>query len=87
MRQRRRTYMIGGRGLVLCGVLGMLQYAAPGLGPVVGILVDLVFAAAVLLFAIGSSRAASVVARRPLGATSALTVTIHPRTFGSIARA
>lgn len=23
--------MIGGIGLVLCGVLGMLQYAAPGL--------------------------------------------------------
>ncbi|ANG84126.1 hypothetical protein [Microbacterium aurantiacum] len=78
MRQRRRTFMIGGMGLVLCGVLGMLQYAAPGLGPVVGILVDLVFAAAVLLFAIGSSRAASVVARRPLGVAALTVVAVWP---------
>lgn len=70
--------MIGGIGLVLCGVLGMLQYAAPGLGAVIGILVDLVFATAVLLLAIGLSRAASIVARRPLGVAALVVVALWP---------
>ncbi|MEV8271893.1 hypothetical protein [Microbacterium sp. NPDC077184] len=78
MRQRRRTFMIGGTGLVLCGMLGMLQFSVPGLGPVIGILVDVVFAAAVLLFAIGLSRAASVVARRPLGVAALAVVALLP---------
>lgn len=78
MRQRRRTFVIGGIGLVLCGVLGMLQYAAPSLGPVVGILVDIVFAVSVLLFAIGLSRAASVVERRPLGVVALAVVALWP---------
>ncbi|GAA1851157.1 hypothetical protein ACFQZV_06680 [Microbacterium koreense] len=78
MRQRRLTWMIGGAGLVLCGVIGMLQFSVPGTSLAISVLVDVVFAAAVLLFAIGLSREGSVVARRPLGVTALAVVAVWP---------
>lgn len=74
----RLTWTIGGAGLVLCGVTGMLQYAAFGIASVVSITVDIVFAAAVLLFAVGLSRDASVVARRPFGMIALAVVALWP---------
>ncbi|KAA9111402.1 hypothetical protein [Microbacterium rhizomatis] len=78
MRPVTLTWTIGGTGLVLCGVLGMLQYSLFGAGPVAGIVQDLVFAATVLLFALGLSKEASVVARRPLGVTALAVVALWP---------
>lgn len=78
MRALRLTWTIGGVGLVLCGVIGMLQYSLPGSGSALTITRDAVFAAAVLLFAIGLTKEASVVARRPLGVIALLVVALWP---------
>lgn len=69
MRGRRLTWTIGGVGLIGAGVAGMLQSATPGtpLTGTLALLVDILWAAAVLVFAIGSSSHDSVTARRPLG--------------------
>ncbi|WP_157549662.1 hypothetical protein [Microbacterium sp. Leaf288] len=78
MRQRRLTWMIGGIGLIVCGVMGMLQYSLFGIAQTTGFVLDVVFAAAVLLFAVGLSREASVVARRPLGVIALAVVALWP---------
>lgn len=70
--------MIGGIGLIVCGVIGMLQYSLFGIAQATGIVLDVVFAAAVLLFAVGLSREASVVARRPLGVIALAVVALWP---------
>ena len=69
MRGRRLTWTIGGVGLIGAGVAGMLQSATPGtpLTDTLALLVDILWAASVLVFAIGSSSHDSVTARRPLG--------------------
>lgn len=69
MRGRRLTWTIGGVGLIGAGVAGMLQSATIGtsLTDVLAATVDILWAAAVLVFAIGSSSHDSVTARRPLG--------------------
>lgn len=72
------TWTIGGVGLVLCAVIGMLRYSLPGVDSGVALALDVVFAAAVLLFAIGLSREASVVARRPLGVVALAVVALWP---------
>lgn len=80
MRGRRRTWTIGGVGLVVCGVFGMLQsalLAAPG-GQALATMANVVYALSVLLFAIGLTREASVVARRPLGVTTLAVVALWP---------
>ena len=78
----RLTWTIGGVGLVLCAAMGMLRYSLLGMASVfaiaIAIAVDVVFAAAVLLFAIGPSREASVVARRPLGVSALSIVALWP---------
>jgi len=64
----RRAWLIGGVLFIAATVLGLV------LSPVgLGIIGDVVFAAAVLVFAFGIRGAGSVTARRPLG-TTALTV-------------
>jgi hypothetical protein len=78
MRAVRSTWTIGGIGLVLSAVLGMLRNVTPGTGSVVGVLIDIVFAASVLVFAFGLSRESSVVARRPLGVTALVVVALWP---------
>ena len=72
------TWTIGGVGLVLCGVVGMLQYSLPYAGSFLTITREVVFAAAILLFAAGLSREASVVARRPLGVAALAVVALWP---------
>lgn len=69
MRGRRLTWTTGGVGLIAAGVAGMLQSATPGssLTDVLAVAVDVLWAAAVLVFAIGSSSHDSVTARRPFG--------------------
>ena len=74
----RLTWTIGGVGLVLCGVMGMFQYSVFGLASAIAVAMDIVFAGAVLLFAIGLSQEASVVARRPLGTTALAVVALWP---------
>lgn len=80
MRAQRRTWTIGGVGLVVCGVFGMLQSALLGVpgGYVLAITADVVYAASVLLFAIGTTWEASVVARRPPGVTALAVVALWP---------
>lgn len=69
MRGRRLTWTIGGVGLIGAGVAGMLQSATLGssLTDVLATTVDILWAASVLVFAIGSASHDSVTARRPLG--------------------
>lgn len=77
-RTRQRTWVFGGLGLVVCGVLGVLPPdTRVGSGPL-QIITDVLFAASVLLFAVGLSRDASVVSRRPLGVTALALVAIWP---------
>lgn len=67
-------------GLIACGVLGMLlgSFPYPPVGAALGIVGELIYAAAVLLFAVGLAREASVVARRPLGVWSLVVVALWP---------
>ncbi|MFI8633953.1 hypothetical protein ACIGEP_15320 [Microbacterium sp. NPDC077663] len=69
MRGRRLTWTIGGAALIAAGIAGMLQSATLGtsLTGTLALLVDLLWAAGVLVFAIGSSAHDSVTARKPLG--------------------
>lgn len=69
MRGRRLTWTIGGIGLIASGVAGILLSATLGssLTDTLAFLVDILWAGAVLVFAIGSSARDSVTARRPLG--------------------
>lgn len=78
MRLVRLTWRIGGVGLVLSGVTGMLLYLRLDIGAVLVVILDGVFAAAVMVFAIGLSKEASVVARRPLGVTALIVVALWP---------
>lgn len=80
MRSVKTTWMAGGAGLVACGVLGVLTYSMLGTPStqVISLVGDAIFATAVLLFAIGLSPGASVVARRPLGVTAMVIVAAWP---------
>ena len=80
MRGRRLTWTIGGAGLIACGVAGILLSATLGssLTDVLASSVDLLWAAAVLVFAIGTSPRDSVVARRPLGMITLALVALWP---------
>jgi hypothetical protein len=79
MRSIRTTWTAGGALLVLCGVLVLTAPGALGAaGMGVAIAGDVLYAAAVLVFAIGLSREASVVARRPLGLVAMVVVALWP---------
>lgn len=80
MRSRRRTWTVGGVGLILCGVLGMLQTSLFGIveTTVVTVVTDVIFAASILLFAFGLSREASIVARKRVGMTAMVVVALWP---------
>ncbi|MFC8681977.1 hypothetical protein ACFT30_10680 [Microbacterium ureisolvens] len=87
MQGRRATWLAGGIGLVGCGVVGMLRgsfLGAPGATAALSLLADLLWAAAVLLLAVGLSREGSVVARRPLGMASAAIVALWPLTHSIV---
>ena len=72
--------MIGGIGLIVAGVFGMLGTTLFGMsgGPAHYVVTSVIYAAAILLFAIGTTREASVVARRPLGVTALAIVAVWP---------
>ncbi|MGM7699480.1 hypothetical protein [Microbacterium sp. A84] len=76
----RKTWMVAGSGLIVCGVIGMLQPSVLGLtgSAVITVIGDVIYAASVLLFAIGFSREASIVERRPLGVTAMAIVGLWP---------
>ncbi|AZS42981.1 hypothetical protein E1I21_09305 [Microbacterium oleivorans] len=80
MRGRRLTWTVGGVGLIGSGVAGILLSATLGssLTDTLALLVDVLWAAAVLVFAIGSSVRDSVVARRPLGLITLALVAVSP---------
>ncbi len=80
MRGRRLTWTVGGVGLIGCGVAGILLSATLGspLTEVLSVVVDILWAAAVLVLAVGSSPRDSVVGRRPLGAITLGLVAVWP---------
>ncbi|KTS03105.1 hypothetical protein [Microbacterium testaceum] len=78
MRARTRTWRTGGILLGVAGVLTLLagQHALNGFA--LRVVIDIVWAIGVLAFAVGFSRDASVVGRRPLGMTSLIVVAVTP---------
>lgn len=85
-RNRQRTWIGGGTGLIVCGVLATLQTSFIGLDAV-RLATHVIFAASILLFAIGLSRDASVVARRPLGLTAMVVLALWPLAAFALTRA
>ena len=86
-RTRQRTWILGGVGLIACGILGVLPPGGRvGSAPIL-LVTDVLFAASVLLFAVGLSRDASVVSRRPLGVAALAIVAIWPLLSSVITRA
>jgi hypothetical protein len=74
---------VGGIGLIACGVVGIVRgsmLGMPGAGEVLSLIADLLWAAAVLVFAVGATRDASVVARKPLGLAAMTIVAVWPLT-------
>lgn len=66
--------------MIACALVGVLRpslLGAPGTA-VVGVIGDLLYAAGVLVFAIGASRSASVVGRTPSGIASLAVVAVWP---------
>ncbi|MEV8241193.1 hypothetical protein AB0O90_13210 [Microbacterium testaceum] len=78
MRARTRTWRTGGILLGVAGVLTLLagQYMLSAFA--LRVVIDLVWASGVLVFAVGHSRDASVVVRRPLGMTALIVVAVTP---------
>ncbi len=75
-------------GLIFCAVIGMLQSSLLGVTgtEIIGVIGDVLYAVSVLLFAIGFSREASVVGRKPLGMAAMAAVAIWPLFAFMIAR-
>ncbi|WP_153004749.1 hypothetical protein [Microbacterium testaceum] len=75
---RTRTWRTGGILLGVAGVLTLLagQHALNGFA--LRVVIDIVWAIGVLAFAVGFSRDASVVGRRPLGMTALIVVAVTP---------
>lgn len=83
MRKIRRSWLLGGIGLISCGIVGIARSSvlgAPGADVILALLSDLLWAGAILLLSIGLSREASVVARRPLGLSASAVVAVWPVT-------
>ncbi|MGQ2915015.1 hypothetical protein [Microbacterium aurantiacum] len=80
MRNMTRTWIAGGLGLVICGVVGMLRMSLQGTpgGQFLDVAADVSYAAGVLILAVGMTREASVVARRPLGIVALTVVAVWP---------
>ncbi|MGW8482651.1 hypothetical protein ACWGJP_05890 [Microbacterium sp. NPDC055903] len=81
MHGRRRTWLVGGIGLIACGVVGLLRgsvLGASGLGTVLTIVSDLLWMGAILVLAFGLRREGSMVARRTLGLAAAFLVAAWP---------
>lgn len=74
MRDQRSTWALGGICLILCGLLGTVStsYSASITGKLLAALTAGLFAVSMLVFAVGRSAHASIVARKPLGVVSLL---------------
>ena len=73
--------MFGGVGLIICGVLSIVNHSllgSPAAGITVGVVAGLAWAVGVMIFAIGFSRDGSVVARKPLGVAAMCVVAFWP---------
>jgi hypothetical protein len=83
MQRRRLTWLIGGIGLVACGVFGVVRGSVlgfPATSSGLALLTDALWAAAILILAIGLNYEGSVVARKPLGLTASAAVALWPIT-------
>jgi hypothetical protein len=78
MGRRSVTWRVGGILLGVCGLLGLGGPRIVGAAAVQQVLIDGVWALGVLVFAIGFSRAGSVVARRPLGVSALVVLALAP---------
>ena len=78
MGKRSVTWRVGGILLGVCGVIGLAGPRLVGAPMAQQILIDGLWALGILVFAIGFSRAGSVVARRPLGVTALVVVALAP---------
>ena len=74
----RLAWTIGGSLLLAVGLLPLALQAAAALVPGIGIFGDVLWAAALAVFAFGVRGAGSVVARRPLGMTALLVAGLLP---------
>lgn len=79
-RMRQRTWTAGGVGLILCGAIGMIHTEVVGMAGTEAfpLVADVVFAASVLLFAIGLSPEASVVGRNRVGVAAMAVLAVWP---------
>ena len=86
MQRRRRSWVIGGTALIVCGVLSMLSSSFLGTPAVRAIAIagDVAWAIGVLTFAIGLTREQSLVARKPLGTVALTIVALWPVTSSAI---
>ena len=86
MQRRRRSWVIGGTALIVCGVLSMLSSSFLGTPAVRAIAIagDVAWAVGVLSFAIGLAREQSLVARKPLGTVALVIVALWPVTSSAI---
>jgi len=83
MHGRRLTWLVGGIGLIACGVAGVIRgsvLGAPATGAVLTLIADVLWAGAILLLAFGVNREGSVVARKPLGVVASAVVALWPAT-------
>lgn len=83
MHGRRLLWLVGGIGLIACGVVGVIRGAvlgAPGTSVVLTVIADVLWAGAILLLAFGLSREGSVVGRKPLGLAASAAVALWPVT-------
>ncbi|MFS0793313.1 hypothetical protein [Microbacterium sp. 1P10AE] len=80
MGRRSVTWRVGGILLGVCGLLGLAGARIIGASVVQQILIDVLWALGILVFAIGFSRAGSVVARRPLGVSALVVLALAPLT-------
>lgn len=78
MRSRATTWRTGGILLGVSGLLGVVGFGFFSIPGGAAVVVDILWAAGVLVFALGLSRAGSVVGRRPLGVTALAVVGIAP---------
>lgn len=81
MHPRRISWLVGGIGLIACGVVGVIRAStlgSSGTNTVLTLISDLLWASSILLLAVGLSREGSVVARKPLGLVSTAAVAIWP---------
>lgn len=80
MRSGGNTWTFGGSGLIAVGALGTLRVPLAGTAGAawLGVLTDVVYAAALIVLAIGLTREHSVVARRPLGVCAMAVLAFWP---------